>query len=56
MKEHVITSFNSSKAESQSELLYDWRFTGHQFMAPSRVILTTTDYFFNETLVIIVLI
>jgi hypothetical protein len=39
---------NSSESESESELLYDWRFTANQFvLASSPLRPTTTDIFFN---------
>jgi hypothetical protein len=41
---------------SESELLYDWRFTANQFVLASRPLrLTTRDSFFNRTLAVIVL-
>jgi hypothetical protein len=36
-----------SQSESESDLLYDWRFTANQFvLAPSPLRLTTGDFFF----------
>jgi hypothetical protein len=47
--ETVDTSFNPLKteSESESELLYDWRFTANHFvLAPSPLRITTRDFFF----------
>jgi hypothetical protein len=38
---------NNSESESESELLYDWRFTANQFvLAPSPLRITTRDFLF----------
>jgi hypothetical protein len=53
----LSVKFNPLKTESESELLYDWRFTASQFvLAPSPLKLTTRVLFFsNWTLAVIVL-
>jgi hypothetical protein len=40
---------------SESELLYDWRFTANQFVLAPSPLRPTTRYFFNWTLTIIIL-
>jgi hypothetical protein len=44
-----------SRSESESELLYDWRFTTNQFVLATSPVRLTTNTFFNWTLVVIVL-
>jgi hypothetical protein len=45
-----------SESESESELLYGWRFTANQFvLATSPLRLTTCNFFFSWTLAVIVL-
>jgi hypothetical protein len=47
---------SKSKSKSESKLLYDWRFTANQFvLASSPLRLTTSDFFFNWTFVVVVL-
>jgi hypothetical protein len=41
--------------ESESELLYDWRFTANQFILASSPLRLTTTFFFNGTLAVIIL-
>jgi hypothetical protein len=42
-------------SESESELLYDWRFTANQFILASRPLRPTPSIFFNWTLTVIAL-
>jgi hypothetical protein len=37
-------------AESESELLYDWRFTAHQFVLATSPLIPTTSIFLTEYL------
>jgi hypothetical protein len=42
----IFYCLNSTKSESESELLYDWLFTSNQFvLKPSPLSSTTSDYF-----------
>jgi hypothetical protein len=50
---YICVRFNplKSKSESESEWLYDWRFTANQFvLAPSPLRFTTRDFFATEPL------
>jgi hypothetical protein len=48
---HLPSEDSPIESESESELLYDWRFTANQFvLAPSPLRLTTRDFFFQLNL------